>query len=215
MGLRQCLALGPLAIYLLVLGIINLSRRPVVVSGGRDLLALGIAVSGMIAIGPVELFLPMDVAIFFGGYVWLLLAVLYGLTILLMALVRRPRLNVYNISEAELRQVLGQLAVLLDPGSQWTGEILILPRLGVQLMIDTVRPLRNVSLISIGERQSYEGWAQLEAALANELAAVRVPPNPRGLTLALIGSVLLAGITWSLVRDPLRMSQEVSEMLFR
>jgi hypothetical protein len=215
MGLRQCLALGPLAIYLLVLGIINLSRRPVVVSGGRDRLALGIAVSGMIAVGPVELFLPIDVAIFFGGYVWLLLGALYGLTILLLALVRRPRLSVYNISEAELQRVLGELVVLLDPGSQWTGEILILPRLGVQLMVDSVRSLRNVSLIAIGDRQSYEGWAQLEAALAKELAAVRVPPNPRGLTLALIGSILLGAITWSLARDPLRISEEVSEMLFR
>jgi hypothetical protein len=215
MGFRQCLALGPLAIYFLVLGIINLSRRPIVVSGGRDRLALGIAVCGMIAVGPVELFLPMDVAIFFGGYVWLLLGALYGLTILLLAVVRRPRLSIYNISETELRQVLGELVVTLDPGSQWTGEILILPRLGVQLMIDSVRSLRNVSLIPVGERQSYEGWAQLEAALVTELASVQVPPNPRGLTLALIGSILLGAITWSLVRDPLRISQEVSEMLFR
>ena len=33
---RLCLALGPVAIYLLLLGAVNLSRRPLLVSGVRD-----------------------------------------------------------------------------------------------------------------------------------------------------------------------------------
>ena len=38
-----CLAFGPLAIYLLLLGMINLQRRPLVISGTRETLSLGLA----------------------------------------------------------------------------------------------------------------------------------------------------------------------------
>ena len=57
---RLCLALGPLAIYLLLLGAINLSRRPFLVTGARDLAALGVAVAGLVVVGPIELLLPED-----------------------------------------------------------------------------------------------------------------------------------------------------------
>ena len=44
--LHLCIALGPVARYFLLLGSINLSRRPFVTSGTRDAAALGIAIVG-------------------------------------------------------------------------------------------------------------------------------------------------------------------------
>ena len=63
---HQCLALGPVAIYLLLLGVINLARRPLVVSGGRDAAALGLAVSGLVFVGPMALLFPEGLAAHFG-----------------------------------------------------------------------------------------------------------------------------------------------------
>ena len=59
---RLCVALGPVAIYLVMLGALNLSRRSLLVTGTRDAAALGLAVSGLIIVGPLELFFP-DVAV--------------------------------------------------------------------------------------------------------------------------------------------------------
>ena len=74
---HQCLAFGPVAIYLWLLGAIGLSRRPVVVSGGRDAAALALAVSGLIFVGPLALLFPESVAARMGPagtkYVWLIL----------------------------------------------------------------------------------------------------------------------------------------------
>ena len=56
------LALLPLIGYLLVLCIIRLSGRAIVTTGGRDIAALAIAISGLLAVGPAELFFPSSAA---------------------------------------------------------------------------------------------------------------------------------------------------------
>ena len=64
---RLCLALGPVAMYLLLLGAVNLSRRSLLVSGVRDAAALALAVSGMVVVGPMELFFPFESAVKLGS----------------------------------------------------------------------------------------------------------------------------------------------------
>ena len=58
-ALHLSIALGPLAVYLLLLGFVNLSTRPFVTTGARDVGALGLAIAGLIVAGPMELFLPV------------------------------------------------------------------------------------------------------------------------------------------------------------
>ena len=53
-----CVAFGPLGIYLLLLGRINVSRRPLLLSGTRETLALGLALFGLVTVGPMQLFMP-------------------------------------------------------------------------------------------------------------------------------------------------------------
>ena len=91
--LRLCLALGPLAVYLLLLGSINLMRRPFLVSGGRDLAALSLALMGLAVVGPCELFLPEESIVVFGAYVWLMVLALYALWMTMLILMLRPRLG--------------------------------------------------------------------------------------------------------------------------
>src|SRR5688572_30564043 len=105
--LHVCIALGPVAMYLLVLGAINLSSRPFVTSGGRDVATLGIAISGFVIAGPLELFLPVRAVGFWGPAItWGLMFGIYILGLLLVVLTLRPRLVIYNVASDQLLHVL-------------------------------------------------------------------------------------------------------------
>jgi len=209
-----CLALGPVAIYLLLLGAINLSRHPFAVSGTRDTATLGLAVSGLMILGPMELFIPAATALRFGPYVWILLTLLYALGLVLLLLVSRPRLVVYNISPGELRPILADVVARLDAEARWAGDSLLLPSLGVQLHMDSLAALRNVSLLSTGPRQNHLGWRQLELALRTALGQFEVQRNLRAVgVVAGVGMVLLVFLLQIIASDPQAVAQAMFEMI--
>ena len=111
-------------------GLVNLWRRPIVTTGAKDLAGLGIGVSGLVMVGPLELFMPTAAAIHFGQYVWLLLLALYALAVLFLVLVVRARLVVYNTGRDELRPILVEVVAELDTEARWAGDSVVLPQLG-------------------------------------------------------------------------------------
>lgn len=210
---RWCLALGPVAVYLVMLGGINLFRRPFLVSGTRDAAALGLAVSGLVVVGPVELFLPVSAAIRFGPYVWVFVVALYALCLLLVLLVLHPRLVVYNITADRLRSVLADVVSKLDEDARWAGDSLAVPRLGVQLHLDRTPGMRNVTLVATGANQNYFGWRRLEVALGEALAEVEVPRNSRAAALILAGTLIAGTLVWMVAQDPQAVAQALMDML--
>jgi hypothetical protein len=213
---RLCLALGPLAIYLLLLGLVNLSRRPLVTTGSRDVAALGIAVSGLLLVGPIELLVPQALRIPFNDFTWvfwLLIAALYLMVLALVVLSTRPRISIYNISADELRPVLAQVAQSLDPDARWAGSSLVLPSLRVELYLEHFAPLRHVSLVPIGMPQSFQGWWRLEQAVNAALRGREAPLNPAGLSLVFFGSLMFAAILTSWFRDPQAVAKAFVEMM--
>ena len=214
--LRLAVAFGPLAIYLLLLGVLNLSRRPLLTTGARDIAALGVALSGLVLIGPLELFMPRDLAFRFGSLGWLywmLLASFYLSCLTLLVLSTRPRLSLYNITADDARQVLARVAPQLDPAAHWAGDALTLPELRVQLVLDPFPLLRSVSLASVGPRQSFQGWKRLENALRQTLAATETTPNPAGVSFCLFGAVILAAIATRWMRDPQAVAEAFHQMM--
>src|SRR5689334_15822300 len=177
-SLHVAIALAPLATYLLVLGVINLSSRPLVTSGGRDAAALAIAMAGLIVVGPMELFLIEEAAVSYGGWVWAMMLAAYALLVILIVLLMRPRIVVYNITLEQLRPVLADAVARLDSDARWAGESLVMPQLGVQLHLETAPMLKNVQLVSSGPQQSVYGWRQLETALAATLRRTRTRRKP-------------------------------------
>lgn len=167
--LHLAIAATPLAIYFLVLGWIRLRKRPHVVSGVNDAMWLGVAVSGLVVAGPFELFMPEAAAMRFHGYVWLLLLGLYALLVILVALLLRPRIIIYNIAPDAFRPLLSEVIGRLDRDARWAGQGVVLPTLGVQLSIEPELPLRTVQLVAAGSQQSYAGWKQLEYQLREAL----------------------------------------------
>jgi len=191
------LAFTPLAIYLLGLAFLNIGGRPFMTTGGRDTLALAAGLSGFVAAGPMELFMPMTAANQFGGYVWALLLTLYLLTVLLAVLLMKPRIVIYNCSMEQLRPLLAQCVGNLDSEFRWAGECLSLPHLGVQLHVQANRTWRNIQLTAVGSQQSLEGWRRLYIALRSQVRTARVycsPWAPVYLVIA-VGLLLLVGST--------------------
>lgn len=211
--LHLSIALGPLAVYLLLLGAINLSARPLITTGSRDVGALGVGLCGLAVMGPLQLLLPSATVFHLGPWVWLLVLALYGLCLTLTVLLMRPRLILYNMPEERVRPLLASLVNELDPESRWAGECLSMPTLGIQLHIETSGAMRNVQLVSAGPRQSYEGWRRLQTALTGALRQTRSERHPLGLSMLMLGLLILGGLTMSLVSDPQAVAQAVHEML--
>ncbi len=213
---RLCLCGGPVAVYLLLLGAINLSRRPFLVSGTRDAAALGLAVSGLVLVGPFELFFPNAAAIRFEPYswiVWILLVALYAMLLVLVLLLLRPRLIVYNIAIDELRPILADLVTRLDSEARWAGDSLVLPTMGVQLHLDGLATMRNVSLVANGPNQNQAGWKHLENALRDAIANFQVVRNPRALGLISAGLLIVVGLILAIARNPQEVAHALLDML--
>jgi hypothetical protein len=210
--LRLAIAVVPIAAYGLLLGLINLRRRPFLTSGGCDLLALGLALSGLMLIGPMELFRPDSATRSFGNYIWLFLLLFYWLWLLLAMLVSRPRLVIYNISADELHPILAEAAARLDPAARWAGDQLALPGLGLQLHLDRFDLMRNVSLISSGGRQNIDGWRRLSSEMTQRLRTIRVKSNPRSAGFLLVSITLLAVCVTHLLLHQELMFQAMNEV---
>lgn len=210
---HACLAVGPVAVYLLLLGAINFSRRPFLVSGTRDAAALGLAVSGFVIVGPIGFLFPHAAARVFGPYVWVLLLAFYALCLVLILLLLRPRLIIYNVQADQLRPILAELVEQLDSDARWAGEMLVLPNLGVQLHVENSVWMRNVSLSSVGPKQHPHGWRRLEQELGRALSRLEVSRNPRGLTLMAAGLLIVGMLVSAIARDPHAVFQALLDML--
>jgi len=210
--LRLAIALVPLASYCLLIGLLNARRRPFLTSGGADLAALGAALSGLVIVGPVELFRPEAASAELGSYVWLFLIVFYWLWVWLAVLLARPRLVITNISGEELRPVLAEAARSLDPEARWAGDSLSLPALGIQLHMETFEIMRNVSLIASGAKQNLAGWRQLGGELYQRLETLRVAPNPRALGIVLLAIALMSVSMAHMLAHPQQVAQAMEEI---
>ena len=210
--LRLSIALVPLAAYGLLIGMLNARRRPFLTSGGADLAALGAAMSGMVLVGPIELFRPEAASAEYGSYVWLFLLVFYWLCVWLTVLLARPRLVIYNISTEQLRPILAETARVIDPQARWAGDSLSLPTQGIHLHLESSALMRNVSIVSSGGQQSLAGWKQLAGQLYTRLQTLHVSSNPRSLGILLVAALCLLASTWHMLAHPQYVAQAMREI---
>lgn len=211
--LHFCIIVAPMGVYLLLIGLINLRRRPFVTTGARDAAAIGIAISGLMIAGPMELFFPESAAGRFGSYVWLLLIAFYGLCVSLIVLLMRPRIVVYNLSPQRLRPILADVAIRLDPKARWAGESLILPSLDVHLQLEGNSWMSNSQLVSIGDKQRFESWRLVERALREQLSTMRSETVVFGVALVSVAMALaVLSVMW-MVRQPEALRQALADML--
>lgn len=214
--LRLCIALGPLAVYLLVIGAVNLRKRPFVITGARDTAALGVGVSGMLLVGPIELLLPPQTIDRFGANGWMLwgmIIVMYALVLSLWVMLARPRITIYNTTLDTFRPVLAEALDVLEAEPRWAGNSVCLARLGVELHMEATPAMRNVTLAAAGEQQNYAGWRLLEHAIRARLRTVEARPNAWGAALAALGLLLLGRMSWELATQSEAIVAALRDML--
>ena len=211
---HQCLAFGPVAIYLWLLGAIGLSRRPVVVSGGRDAAALALAVSGLIFVGPLALLFPESVAAHIGPagtkYVWLILIVMSSGA---------------DLRAAHAAAAAGDLQHLGGPAPPDPGRTRPADRPGSPLGRRKPLPAgagRAASSRRLGlDAERLAGFLRAEARLPRLVAAeaeltaalrgVETPRNVSGLVLLSAGNMLVIWLAWAIVQDPQAIARKVFE----
>jgi hypothetical protein len=176
-------------------------------------MALGLALTGLIVIGPMQLFFPEMAASQFGPWVWFFLLSFYALGISLWMLVSRPRLVVYNISGEQLRAIVAEQALALDPDAHWAGRNLSLPRLGLEVRLEPFASMRSASLVSTHENDNSTAWHRFEIALRAALATCEVKPNPRAASLLAAGLMMLALMLLQAMLDPQATAEALSDLL--
>lgn len=193
-------AIIPLAMYVLWIGCLQFRSRPTVLSGFVDTIWLGMGISGLMLVGPCELFLPEVARNRFGWMAHLLVLALSALLLILAAVTRNPRIVIYNISKRQLEPTLRQVLKLADAQAVFTGRGATLPTLGLDLFIDLQEDRRTAELRSMSREIDLRYWRQLRLALRDSLRTVQGSSNPRaavliGAGLAALALVVYLGIT--------------------
>lgn len=183
-------ALGPLAFYLIWLGLVNLSLRPRVLSGVADSAALCLGISGLVIVGPLQILLPQNAMIRFGDHVWYpsLLLYLFGATWLL--LLSRPRLIIYNIRNDVIYELLENIFTRNRWAVNRRGNILHVSEVGLEVEIVSFAKLKNVTLRPIRAEAPYAGWRALRKELSSELRKHHGGYNNVGVVMIFIGLVV-------------------------
>ena len=213
--LRTIIAMVPLAAYLLLLGLFNLRRRPVMINGACDNLLLGFALAGLAIVGPLELFLPESTAFRFGGYAWVMLIIFYLLFVSLLVMLGRPRLVVYNVSFEQLRPALADVIGRLDDQARWSGDTVFLPNRGLQFYFDRHPRLRNVQITALGTYQNFESWHLLEKELRVALRDTAETSRSFGFVFMFLALAMLAVAVVKFYYDRGEIAQSFNEMLRR
>jgi hypothetical protein len=213
-ALHLSIALGPVCVYLFLIGSLNLSRFAFVTNGTRDFLALSLATFGLVAVGPIELFMPEASAAYFRGWIWGPIFILYLLVAVLIAMVSKPRIVVYNVTLDQLRPVLDRVASELDSEYRWAGDSLAIPNLGIQLFLQQSYPgTRNIQLVAAGGEPNLNQWKRLEVELRQALSILEVGSNPRGFSFITVALILLCAIGYALFSGRAMLAERVQDFL--
>ena len=184
-------ALIPLAIYLIYLGLINLSSKPQIVTGTVDSVALSIGISGLVIVGPMQLLLPHAAMVRFGDNVWYPMVLLYLFGVMWLLLLNRPRLIVYNIQTDVFQRLLETIMAHNNWGAYQSENILRIPEIGVELEILSIKEMKNITLRPVRFEQSSRGWQRLRKELS--IVLEKQPTCHRGLGAMLLFFGLMVG----------------------
>ncbi len=210
--LRFAIAILPLAAYTNVLGLLRLRSKPTVLSGAMDLLLLGLAVIGIVAIGPIELFFPRAAYSLLGAWVWIVLIALYLFILMLLALNTPPKLVVYGLDHEMLRAQVCELLADEQIRSEWLGYFVDLPELGVRACIEPAGRGSVSQIHAAGKQQNLSGWFTLEKLLLDKVATTRINQRLQAIFWLNVSFVLFAIAAVMISNDLPRLQQLMAGM---
>lgn len=190
----------PFALYFLALAWLHGRRRPTLVTGRRDGLAVALASVGVLFIGPLQILPNLNAWIVWGANTWIFVAFFFVLVVIACLSRLRPRFVVYNTTLDALRKTLSIVAIELDVDARWSGDAMNMPGLGVQFYLEDSPLGRVTSVVSIGRDISVSGWKRLYEALDAGLSETTSPPQRLWLLFLTLGVALLVADAWCFVR---------------
>lgn len=208
-------ALLPLATYLLLLGAIRLIGRPLVTTGTRDGAALALAISGLVVVGPMQLFFPAAAASSLGWWVWMLLALLYffGVTLLLFSFPQR--IIIYGVRPADVLPPLEAAARMVDPTTTSDPERMqvALEERRVRLRIEPLGRTDAIAIEAFEKHLHSQFWDHLLRELRARTGAMRRPPSLGGAGMLATGAVLMGIVIYQIVAHPTEILARFGEWL--
>jgi hypothetical protein len=207
-----CANLLPIGTYLCVLGLFHSIGRPLITTGGRDYLALAMALAGLIITGPIDYILHSRMLPDFLVHSHLIGLGIYAL--LVVALIPRSceKLIIYN---CQTEVVVDVVRGILQRSGQRFQELKggwILSDRGVSLDVDSFAALRNVTIHFHGMRDR-DLFRQMQQQLIGELASKRTAWSLVGFLMASAGGLILAFPVWVVARDPQNIVAAIRQVL--
>ncbi len=207
------IAIGPIGLYWILIGVLHLRRRPLILSGSRDLACLGLSMVGLFLIGPAELFFPNAAFNRLGIFVWLFIFMLYGSLLLFVILNSKPRLVVFGFRDQELVPHVVSALEKIDPTTRWLGQHFVSPGLQIEAVIEQAGFGRIAHVVTTRRDQNVSGWSQLERALREEVGHVSITPRAHGKFWLPLGILIIGCILYTLAKNPSEVAQGFKEML--
>ena len=211
--LRIAVAVLPLGTYLFVIGMLRLRRFPTVISRPLDVLLLGMACVGLVAIGPLELFFPRAAFSVVGNWVWLVLLSLYALLVLLTAFHVPPGIVIYGASKETVRSIIETAYAERSINIEWLGDSFRSVTLNFYAQIEDAGWSSVCHIKSIGKTQNIAEWIDLDRSLHQRLAAVKPTGRESGLTWCGIGLVIVVVAFGFLASDLTRVNDTIAQLL--
>lgn len=196
--LKVILALGPLAMYFLGLGLVNSQARPSLLSERRDFTLLAVVFIPIITL-PLGALLAASYFSLVSGAV-----AVVGLMYFSLLPSRDQGWVVYNCSPAQCRRLLQQSCKTLGWPGQWcsAGDQLLIQSVRLVITQNALPWLRSVTIrieptsSDVPPEHAATHRRAFVEALGHEIADEAMLPSPAGASLVLIGTLLLTLPMW-------------------
>jgi hypothetical protein len=211
--LQLVLALGPLAVYFLGLGLVNSQAHPCMVPARTDFVVLTIALVPLI-MGPVLAMVK------FGGWWPLAVASVAAAGFVGVLL---PRRNsgwvIYNTSLPQCRRLLYRACRRLGLSAEGNDEQVQIAEIGLTVFLTALPVLRNVTL-SLRTQSGRHGEGdqavvrRLMDTLEGEIQEESMLPSPAGASMVVIGAAMLAVPMWFFFHHVDAIARAVRQIFF-
>lgn len=207
--LQVVMALGPIAVYFLGLGLVNSQARPFLISSRRDFTLLASAFIPLILVPAVGLVRQ--------GHPWLAWGTVVGVAAIFLAMLpaRHSSWVIYNVSASQFRRIIERACRRQGWKTEPAGRDLAVVPLGVTLAIHRVSWLRNATVeIHPSTAEARSRAASFLGVLDEELKRESMLPSPAGASLVVIGASLLGLPMWYLFHHMHQIVDVVRQILF-
>lgn len=195
--LKILLTLGPVAVYFLILGLVNSQARPCLVSARADFALLALVFVPVMAL-PLFVLAGLGLHVLVGG-------VALGLGAFFLGLLpgRNRDWVIYNCGFVQCRRLLTQACRRLGWRADWSSEgTLDIASVALNVHPAVLPLLRSVTLhITISTDEQRLAANRLIDALNDEIRDEAMLPSSAGVSLVVLGTVLLGLPMWYLFHN--------------